>query len=882
MHPLLIAVTGLLAGAALGLRFSDTPSAWLCAGVVGWTLVAVHGARVRQPVVLAVAAWGTFAVGGAALSSDAWHRAWRPPLRVVFESIAHDQRVAAVGAGQVVPEDSDAVVALTGVLRADASRSPGGAVSLPVDVEWLGSAQHEQAASDDAANPVSGGVLLTVLGQLASDHMPDWRAGRRIRAVAHLRRPARYLDPGVPDQERALARRGVSLVGTVKSGALVTPIQDGSFVDEWASRARAFSRRAMAEGVGPWSPRAAAIVAAIVIGDRTGLDAEVERRLQESGTYHVIAISGGNIALLAGVTLALFRWAGVLGRAAMLSAALGLLVYGTVVGGGASVDRAVFMACVYFVGRVWDLRGPPFQTLVLAAGVLCLADPLSVADPASLLTFGATLAIVAVAPLIPQERVPHLLRPVMNMLVASAAVEVLLLPVAASYFSRVTFAGLVLNFAAIPLMAVAQFAGMAVVSLHALWPAAARLVGWIAYVGAEGLVHTADAVTYAPWSTWRVPPPSALVVVLYYAGLVTAWTLARATRGAQQPSLPSQPGLPTVRQSGQPSPPRLPSSQSHQPSQPLLPLVSVVALLAGVWMIAPPALRTTHGDGRLHVTFIDVGQGDAALVRFPRGSSMLIDTGGLTGTASFDIGERVVMPVLWNAGVYGLDVLALTHGDADHAGGAPALLREFHPHDAWEGVPVPPHPLLSRLRDAAAHQRTRWTTLQRGDRTSIDDVEIRVVHPPVPDWERQDVRNDDSLVLELRWHDVSFVFTGDIGREPEGDIAAMFEPAKRRVLKVPHHGSITSSSEAFVRALKPDVAVVSVGRGNSFGHPSRVVLDRYAAIGAAIYRTDQDGAVTVDSDGDEITVGAFSSGRALRIGAGTTKDTRHTKGTKTH
>lgn len=854
MRPVLaLPVAGLLAGAALGLRVPDTPTDWLLAALVGWTLLALHATRVRQPTLLAAAACGAFVVGGSALSADAWQRAWRPPLRILWEAIAHDQRVSDLAAGRAVPEDRDANVLLSGVLRVDASLSAGGAVSLSVDVEWVGSAQRGTSRVGADVNPARGGVLLTVLGQLATEQMPEWRAGRRIRTVATLRRPARYLDPGVPDQERALARRGVSLVGSVKSGALVTLVGRGSLVDEWAAGARAFSRRALRRAVEPWSPRAAAIVAAIVIGDRTGLAPEVERRLQESGTYHVIAISGGNIALLAGLTLALFRFAGVLGRVAMLSAAAGLLAYCTVVGGGASVDRAVFMACVYFVGRAWDLRGPPFQSLALAAGVMCLVDPLSVVDPASLLTFGATLAIVAVAPFVAQDHIPWLLKPAVNMLVASVAVELLLLPVAASHFSRVTVAGIVLNFAAIPLMAVAQFAGMAVVPLHAVWPSAAHIAGWVAYAGAEGLVYTADAVACAPWSTWRVPPPSTLAVVVYYAALVIAWFYARTTRRSQQSGQPSQPGLPW--------------SQSHPPRQPDLPqwnvasgysAAFVVAVCAGAWIVAPPALRTARGDGRLHVTFIDVGQGDAALVRFPRGSTMLIDTGGLTGTPAFDVGERVVMPVLWNADVYGLDVLALTHGDADHAGGAPALLREFHPPDAWEGVPVPPHPLLTALREQAGTQRTRWTTMQRGDRTIIDGVEVRVIHPAPPDWERQDVRNDDSIVIELRWREVSFVFTGDIGRDTEHEIAPLFEPARLRVLKVPHHGSITSSSEAFVNALKPDVAVISVGRSNNFGHPSPVVLDRYAAAGAQVFRTDRHGAVTVATDGEHLAVHAYA------------------------
>jgi competence protein ComEC len=272
---------------------------------------------------------------------------------------------------------------------------------------------------------------------------------------------------------------------------------------------------------------------------------------------------------------------------------------------------------------------------------------------------------------------------------------------------------------------------------------------------------------------------------------------------------------------------------------------------------------TRRGDGRLHVTFIDVGQGDAAVVVFPRGSTAVIDAGGLPGSSSFDIGDRVVAPVIRQRGVHRLDTLALTHGDADHIGGALSVLHEFRPWAVWEGIPVPPSAPLQQLRTDALAQGSRWANMQAHDRVLVDDVEVRVHHPGLPAWERQDVRNDDSLVIELRWRDVSVVFTGDIGHEVEAVIAGRFEPAPLRVLKVPHHGSLTSSSEPFVAALSPRVAVISVGRSNTFGHPAPAVLSRYAAAGAEVFRTDRDGAVTVDTDGTSLVVHTFNGRKAV-------------------
>ena len=180
----------------------------------------------------------------------------------------------------------------------------------------------------------------------------------------------------------------------------------GSWIDERFDAVRAFARRAIARRSGRWSARSAAIVAAIVIGDRTALDAGVQQRLQEAGTFHVIAISGGNIAILAGLMLGLFRLAGVLGRTAMLASIAALTGYGYLVGGGASVDRATLMAVVYLAGRAIDQRSPPLNTLAFVAACLVATQPLSVADPAFVLTFGATLAILVVMPVVARRRFP--------------------------------------------------------------------------------------------------------------------------------------------------------------------------------------------------------------------------------------------------------------------------------------------------------------------------------------------------------------------------------------------------------------------------------------------------------------------------------------------
>jgi competence protein ComEC len=818
-----IPASGLIAGSIIGVFVPPAASPVALTALLLSAMVGCLGWRSwRSTWLLAAVAFGFFA-GGVVLSESAWRLAWRPPLRIVFEELARRSREAAAErAPRLSPDDDEVFTTVRGTLRSDAFRSTSGAaISLDVD-----SITPDVRGAADAGPPevaVSGGVQATIAGSLLSGRIDSWREGRRVQMPVRLRRAARYLDPHVPDFERALARRGTTLVGTVKSGALVDVLANGSVLDELMADLRAIARRGIGQAVGRWSQRSAAIVAAIVIGDRAGLDDEVERVLQEAGTYHVIAISGGNIAILAGLLLAVFRAVGWRGRTPLVSAIVVLAAYARFVGGGASVDRATLMAILYLAARVFDQRSPPFNTLIVAAACLVAVQPLSVFDPAFVLTFGATVAILWIAPRAGAWHVPVVMRPVLSMLAASMATELLLMPVGALVFERVTFAGLALNFAAIPLMAVVQVAGMIVVPVSLVSVRAAAGIGWVAHVAAAALVRSASLVEYVPSVSFRVAAPAWWVIVVYYSAIIA---MAMATRRSR-----------------------------------LLALRIAAVAVAGIWIVAQPwTVVAAAGDGRLHATFIDVGQGDAAFVRFPRGKTLLVDAGGLVG-GGFDMGDRVVAPILRAAGVRRLDILALTHGDPDHIGGGRSILREFRPKQVWEGVPVPSFPPLRALREDADAVAAAWISVKSGDRSSLDEVEVVVWRPEVAEWERQKVRNDDSIVMELRWKGVSILLTGDIGKPVERPLAGLMPSAPLRVVKVPHHGSLTSSTAEFVRAVAPRVAVFSVGRSNRFGHPAPDVVERYREAGAEIFRTDRDGAVSLETDGRTLAISTFSGRR---------------------
>jgi competence protein ComEC len=176
----------------------------------------------------------------------------------------------------------------------------------------------------------------------------------------------------------------------------------------------------------------------------------------------------------------------------------------------------------------------------------------------------------------------------------------------------------------------------------------------------------------------------------------------------------------------------------------------------------------------------------------------------------------------------------------------------------WWGIPVANHEPTERVRAEAGVQRTAWRTLQSGDRLDVGGVEVRVHHPPPEDWERQRVRNNDSLVIELRFGKVSVLLTGDIGREVEEVIAPGANLLPLVILKVPHHGSLTSSSRPFLQSVRPDVALVGVGRGNAYGHPAPHVLGRLNDLGTQVFRTDLDGQIDIVTNGQDVRAQTFT------------------------
>jgi competence protein ComEC len=279
--------------------------------------------------------------------------------------------------------------------------------------------------------------------------------------------------------------------------------------------------------------------------------------------------------------------------------------------------------------------------------------------------------------------------------------------------------------------------------------------------------------------------------------------------------------------------------------------VAAIAVVAaadtGVWIVD----RYFHDD--LRITFLSVGQGDSAVIELPGGEVMVVDGGGFHG-ATFDVGERIIAPFLWSRKIAHVDYVVLSHPQLDHYGGLAFIAEEFRPRQFWWNGAESDAAGFARLRRSLAAAGTRSLALRRGARRRLRAA-LAEIQSPAESEDGLGV-NDRSLVLSLTYGGKRVLFVGDIERAAEENLVAeVGEHLRSTVLKVPHHGSRTSSTAAFLAAVRPDLAVISAGFGNRFGFPHADVVRRYAAASTHLLRTDRDGAVEVRIDaGGGVTV----------------------------
>lgn len=745
-------------------------------------------------------------------------------------------------------------------------------------------------------------------------HGLELRHGARVRVMTALNRDESFRNPGVSPFTEYLEREGYDATGVIKSSFLVERLDDArvflplAWVYEW----REYLQK---EFAARFSRETAGVLAASLLGNRYQISHAAAERFRAGGTFHVLVISGLQIAFIGGLVFLIAR---AFTRRKLLQfvfAAIFMWAYAIGVGSEPSVARAALMFTVVAFAPLVSRRANSFNSLGGAALVLLVLKPTDLFNPSFQLTFLCVLAIISVAvPLLrkmqevgawrPTRETPyppecprwfrvvsealfwserewrseiaassinyrlfktsvaarierwHVQRPLrfaVAAIIISAGVQIGLLPLQVIYFHRLSIASLWLNIFVGVLMA-----GLALVALAALlisylssWLASPLIV--LAEVINWAMIHSVDPFSRLGITSVRLPHytgwPSGVYALYYLLLVFLVFALARWN--------PLRPVSITKIKS------RLFFSRKFQ--------IAALAFVATFALIVLHPLSRARADGKLHVDFLDVGQGDCALLTMPDGTTLLVDGGGRPnmnradrgeGEEPFErdkrsVGERVVSEYLWSRGLDRIDYILATHADADHIDGLNDVARNFKVRGAIVARTPVNDPGYARFAATMNAMDVPVHKVGAGDVLKFGNSTAQVLWPPPGTNVNAPSRNNDSVILLLRYGERSLLLTGDIEKEGEAALLQGGIDLHGDIVKVGHHGSKTSSTAGFVSATHPSLAIISVGRNSMFGHPHKDVVERWRASGAEALTTGQRGTISVTTDGHALSINTF-------------------------
>jgi len=743
----------------------------------------------------------------------------RVAVPIVFFAVGAVVGVRAVGQRPVHP-------ALAAAFARDDAQEIEGTVLRGPESNGTG-ARLMVALARLGGGPAEGEVALSVV-----HGWPDFGPGERIACRARLHELRGTRNPGLPDPALALRAAGVdALAGVAEASAIVRVAEPGG----GGPRRLAFlARRALRSAIDrELRGDAAAFLKTAVLGDRRGVGPDVEQGFRVAGATHVLSVSGLHLAAVA--TLLFFIVRAAVARVPRLplyadpraiAAAVALpaiAFFALVTGEAIATLRSALMLSIgmgaYLVGR----RASAGPAIAAAALVLVAANPLELCDPSLQLSLASVVGIALGARgLGPRTAAAGgLLRRLWHWLwrfvAATIAATASTAPLVAHHFGEVAPLSPLGNLALVPIVELAVVPiGLAGATAGAIWPPLGKLPLALAGFAARAALAVADRFRlHAP--LWLCRTPNGLET----AALTAAGCLALIACGA------------------------------GRPARRLTTWAALAVALLAVGSLAARDLRRRHAR-ELTVTFLDIGQGDAAVIEAPGPAVMLIDGGGVRD-GSFDTGARIVEPFLRSRGIGRVDVVALSHPHPDHLNGLFRVLERFDVGAFWSSGDDGRNPEYRRL---VALARARGVAIPEVVPTRLGGAAVVPLGPFESEADGGEriaapaglTVNDASLVLRVGFAGRGVLFAGDLEADGEGELAGRRDAGQvvaADVLKVPHHGSRTSSTPELIDAVSPALAVISLGWHNQFHFPAPEVVARYAARGVRVLRTDRDGAISV-------------------------------------
>jgi len=741
--------------------------------------------------------------------------------------------------------------------------------------------------------PFNSGLIRVAI-RWSGSSAEDVHCGDKLSLLMRLSEPDIYHDPAVWNRSAYLASQSISATGSIAAGdyehfRVLSRSGERSIpcrLNHW--RQAATTKLESLPSLTHNLPTAfqittddAAMLSAMLTGDRSYLTQDLRSGFERTGSFHLIVVSGLHLAVLAGFIFALAQRIRMQNWAATFVTIGCSLAFALFTGFSIPIQRSFWMITLYLVGRMIFRDRSPLNVIGFASLCLMAASPRSILDASLQMTLLSVTAIAGIAvpllqlyvspriratrnlkfialdlylpPRIAQFRVlmrmfARRLQPLMGewlswttfplgirlllrfieLMIIGLVVEIALSWPMALYFHRITLYALPVNLVVLPLLGLLLPAAMITLLALNLWPplaiVSAALCGLLLHLDLRFIHHFGSM----HFGNMRIPEPSAIQITLATIFFVLAVFLALSRHSR-------------------------------------LRYLSFTALLLMVLVSLWPR-PMNHPSSALLFQTIDVGQGDSLLLISPEGKTFLEDGGGLVHYSStkahvsysnsearqdsFDIGEQVVSPVLWSRGIRHLDVVALTHAHQDHLGGLTAILRNFHPRELWIGN-NPVTPAYKAFLTEAIADGISIRVLRAGQQLSLGSVLFRVLAPKASYLPGATPANDDSVVMQASFGSTSILLEGDAEAQEEDGMLA--ESALRStLLKVAHHGSISSTRPEFLARVAPQWAVISCGLHNHFGHPRFEILDELQKSHVRTYRTDIDGTTCFLLDGKTV------------------------------
>jgi competence protein ComEC len=706
------------------------------------------------------------------------------------------------------------------------------------------------AATSIDGTAVSGRMRASVRDEQASAGYGD-----TVRIFGRVYEPRGFRNPGGFDYAEHLGRQGIhAAVSAADFGAVHILDRAHGIFRKIQDRRERIRRHFLAGTNGPGS----AILRAMVLGEEGGLTDQVRDRFMAAGVTHILSISGSHLGLVALVCYGFMRWLLLLlperlylrltlradpKKIAAACTLLPVIFYAFLAGGQTATLRSLVMILAALAAVLLDRENGLMHSLAAAALAILVVSPQAVFDISFQLSYLSVLSIGFVVTVwnelaVPAEgRLRKTGRSAALLILVSLTASLATGPLVAHYFNQVSLAGIVSNLVVVP------FAGFVVVPIGLISGVLSLVLG---HLPLPALNQTAADMFYGlvtffsqvPLAEFHPPSPGIPSLLFFGIFFVSAAAYARARLfSALKPFESSQ---------------RVPK----------LPVIAMV--LSGAFLLSSAAaLVIPKSEAR--ITFLDVGQGDCALIELPSGKNILIDAGG-THDNRFDMGRRVVAPYLWDNTISKLDLVILSHPHPDHMNGLFFILNRFRIGEFWDSGLDRDLPGSAELQRIITDRRIQAKTVAEGHRESLPDgTDVSVL---LPGKNRRTSagrkgreyasQNNRSLVVLVKVRGKTILFTGDIGAEAVTELARRSRAVRTVVLKVPHHGSKYSAPDELLSLTRPAVAVVPVGRGNPYHHPSPAVIDRYEQGGVRLFRTDRDGAVIVTPGEEGLRVVAWA------------------------